>query len=494
MTCDDYHPHAIYDPTETFIPATHQRTDETDPRCQLKKLESEITRLKALLDELEHERAPLLKKEINRRFPPILRLPHELSAQIFTTAFPENSRNTWRSATPLVLGKVCSTWRRIAWSTPRLWNTISLRRPQYSSVHIELLGEWLERSGQCLLYIHITYPGFHNGLTQVKTTPLWQIVHLLSSFSKRWGKLDLDFSDFILFEKFCSISGPHDLPLLSSLSIKLGRTMDPHHFIQPFRQAPELLSLRLSGAASLKSLILPIHRLTRVWLGYTPLDECLDLLRDNPQLVHCTFDCIERGSNTQNLSHVSTNQLESLDLYLGDRRAASDLFDYLTIPSLNELAIHTYVFQFRTSSFISFIERSGCVLQRLSLSSATISEKEFVDCMRVIPSLVELDLQYMTVTSGQRAEGTSRALNVDISGDLLPNLRKLSCTTQFIYLPGWLDMLLSRWNPLQPSQLRFVALLSATRDIPDATTLAGFRKLVAEGMDITLATHDRRWL
>jgi hypothetical protein len=494
MTRDNYHPHTIYDPTEMLIPPTHQWTDETDPRRQLGKLESEIAQLKALLDELEHRRAPLLKKEINRLFPPILRLPHELSAQIFTAAFPENSRYTWQSATPLVLGKVCSAWRCIAWSTPRLWNTISLRRPQYSNVHIELLRQWLERSAQCPLYIHITYPGFHNGLTQVKTTPLWQIVHLVSSFTERWGQLDLDFSDPILFEKFCSISGQHDLSILSSLSIKLGKTMDPHHFIKPLRHAPELRSLRLSGAASLKSLILPIHQLTRVWLGYTPLNECLDLLRDNPQLAHCTFDCIERGSNTQNLSHVSTDQLESLDLYLGDRRAASDLFDYMTIPSLRDLAIHTYVFKFRPSSFISFTERSACVLQRLSLSSATMSEKEFVDCLRGIPSLVELDIQYMTVTSGERAEGTSRALNVDISGDLLPNLRKLRCTTQFIYLPGWLDMLLSRWNPLQPSQLQFVALLSSTRDIPDAITLAGFRKLVAEGMDISLATHDRTWL
>jgi hypothetical protein len=492
MTCDNFE-HSFSDPPEKI----------TDPRSQLQEVESQIARLKALLDELEHRRVPLLKREINRRFPPILRLPPELSSQIFIAAFPENS---WQSATPLLFGKICSTWRRIAWSTPRLWSTISLRRHKYTDAHIELFGEWLQRSGQCSLSIYITCPSIrvHNDLNLAKTTSFWQIIHLISSSSERWRNLDVDFSDPTLFERLCSILSKNHLPLLTSLSIKLGRS-DLDHYIQPVRNAPQLRYVRLRGAASLKSLILPIHQLTRVWLAYTPLDECLVLLRDNPQLSNCIFDCIERG-NTHDLPHVSVNQLESLDIYLGDRRAAWELFDCLTIPSMRELTIHTYVLPLRPASFISFVQRSECVLQRLSLSSTTMSERDFVDCMQVIPSLVELDLQYMIVTGGDGTDGTSRVLNADLSGCLLPNLRKVRYTTQFIYLPGWLDMMSSRWRlddeaaprptktTLRASRLQSVVLSSNTRDIPDAGTLAGFSKFAAEGMEISLITHDRTWL
>jgi len=136
-----------------------------------------------------------------------------------------------------------------------------------------------------------------------------------------------------------------------------------------------------------------------------------------------------------------------------------------------------------------------------------MSEKDFVDCMRAIPSLVELDLQYMIITGGDGTDGTSRVLNVDSSGCLLPNLRKLRYTTQFIYLPGWLDMMSSRWRlddepsprptfktSIKPSRLQSIVLSSSTRDIPDAVVLAGFGKFAAEGMEISLTTHDRTWL
>ena len=477
-----------------------------DPQSQLQELESQIVQLKALLDDLEHRCVPMLKREINRRFPPILRLPPELSSQIFTAAFPENSWNAWQSTTPLLFGKVCSTWRRIAWSTPRLWNTISLRHQKYTSVHIELFEEWLERSGRCPLSIQISYPSLHKSLSPPSTT-FWQIIHLISSSSGRWRNLDLDFSDPALFERFCLTLSNRHVPLLTSLSVKLGTTDDPHHYIQLFRHAPQLRYVRLRGAASLRTLILPISQLARVWLAYTTIDEFLILLRDNPQLSNCIFDCIERGS-THDLPHVSVDRLEALDIYLGDRRAAWELFDYLTIPSMRELTINTYILPLRASSFISFVQRSGCMLQRLSLSSTTMSVKHFDDCMRAIPSLVELDLQYMIVTGREGTDGISSVLNVNLSGCLLPNLRKLRYTTQFICLPGWLDVISSRWRlhdeasprptfkttSLQTSRLQSIILSSNTRDIPDAVILEGFSKFAAEGMEISLTTHDRKWL
>ena len=145
------------------------------------------------------------------------------------------------------------------------------------------------------------------------------------------------------------------------------------------------------------------------------------------------------------------------------------------------------------------------MLQRLSLSSARMSESQFVDCLRVTPSIVEHELKYVTITDGGGTFEASRVLNIGISFCLLPNLQKLMYTTQFIDLSGWLEVLLSRWKPTagqgpsdqtfrKTSRLQSVTLVSSTGHVPDASTLGGFRKLAEEGMEISLVTDVKVWL
>ncbi|KAF9447525.1 hypothetical protein P691DRAFT_649108, partial [Macrolepiota fuliginosa MF-IS2] len=58
---------------------------------------------------------------------PARRLLPEILQEIFFHCLP-TAHNTTMSAKepPLVLGRVCSRWRQIAYSTPRLWSSIHI--------------------------------------------------------------------------------------------------------------------------------------------------------------------------------------------------------------------------------------------------------------------------------------------------------------------------------------------------------------------------------
>ncbi|KAF8590761.1 hypothetical protein K439DRAFT_1627495 [Ramaria rubella] len=70
---------------------------------------------------------------------PIRRLPHELLREVFLINFEHNPRCAW------VLSSVCSLWRRLALSMPKLWSKIRLETTQNDSA--DTIRLWLERSG-----------------------------------------------------------------------------------------------------------------------------------------------------------------------------------------------------------------------------------------------------------------------------------------------------------------------------------------------------------
>ena len=58
--------------------------------------------------------------------------------------------------TPLKLGKVCSQWRGIAWSTARIWSSVYLRLSRRrNQAQAALLRALLDRSGHDSLTIHL---------------------------------------------------------------------------------------------------------------------------------------------------------------------------------------------------------------------------------------------------------------------------------------------------------------------------------------------------
>ncbi|TFK70803.1 hypothetical protein BDN72DRAFT_794777, partial [Pluteus cervinus] len=169
------------------------------PVDRLNNLDDELVRLQAQVDEVARKREAV-KDYIDAHkalLSPIRRLPPEILAEVFINCLPTN-RNPARSIieAPLLLGRICSSWRRIALNTPRLWASIHIVIPTHYDpskitsvvkIRCEACHAWLSRSGT--LPISLSLVTANNGYSaDVSASPL---LESLLKFSSRWKSVSL---------------------------------------------------------------------------------------------------------------------------------------------------------------------------------------------------------------------------------------------------------------------------------------------------------------
>ena len=119
------------------------------PLIELKEIEVDIQRLCELVETMKIKRKTIQKRidDYNIILSPVRRLPLDVLHEIFFHCLPTH-RNPIMSSSepPVLLTRVCSSWRAIALSSPRIW----------SKIHIPLPGD-----PSCI-------PGF--GITTLETT------------------------------------------------------------------------------------------------------------------------------------------------------------------------------------------------------------------------------------------------------------------------------------------------------------------------------------
>ncbi|KAF9472497.1 hypothetical protein BDN70DRAFT_774326, partial [Pholiota conissans] len=95
-----------------------------EPLKRLKMLEDEIIAAEIHLQHLRRDRGNLLKsiqKSDKSQFP-ARSLPHDVLREIFIFCLPEDHLPTLsRDDAPVLLTRICSAWKGIALTTPRLW-------------------------------------------------------------------------------------------------------------------------------------------------------------------------------------------------------------------------------------------------------------------------------------------------------------------------------------------------------------------------------------
>ncbi|KIM41467.1 hypothetical protein M413DRAFT_57011, partial [Hebeloma cylindrosporum] len=96
---------------------------------------------------------------------PMRRLPTDILREIFYRCL-HSTRNPIISATeaPMLLTRVCSLWRSVALTSPNIWAALHIPHPDLHKIVSEVMErrcqvvkEWLERSGSCLLSLSISY-------------------------------------------------------------------------------------------------------------------------------------------------------------------------------------------------------------------------------------------------------------------------------------------------------------------------------------------------
>ncbi|KAF7324828.1 F-box domain-containing protein [Mycena kentingensis (nom. inval.)] len=119
-----------YCPTEQEIPLLTNLLSE--PCVRLSHIDAKIAQLQAAIDVLLQERAEIASfvAEHQALLSPVRRLPRDILEAIFLTCLPTN-RNAAMVANeaPLLLTRICSAWRSVALSSPRLWARFHVQVP-----------------------------------------------------------------------------------------------------------------------------------------------------------------------------------------------------------------------------------------------------------------------------------------------------------------------------------------------------------------------------
>ncbi|KAJ6455385.1 hypothetical protein C8R45DRAFT_592248 [Mycena sanguinolenta] len=123
---------------------------------------------------------------------PITKLPVELVAEIFHLTIRGDDRHVWDA---LGISQVCSYWRQIAHSTPRLWTgpmEVYIRQGRGSDgeqAYVDGLKTWLQRSAPLSVPITLLLgSGYYKNNNN-------RIPHGILSTAPRWRSLRLDVPD-----------------------------------------------------------------------------------------------------------------------------------------------------------------------------------------------------------------------------------------------------------------------------------------------------------
>ncbi|KAJ6562564.1 hypothetical protein B0H19DRAFT_892918, partial [Mycena capillaripes] len=100
------------------------KTFLVEPTLQLKRLDEKIADLQKAIDRLAAERNVLgaFVEGHKAVISPVRRLPLDIIQEIFVACIPTHRNCVMSTAeAPVLLGRICSSWRVISLSTPRLW-------------------------------------------------------------------------------------------------------------------------------------------------------------------------------------------------------------------------------------------------------------------------------------------------------------------------------------------------------------------------------------
>ncbi|KAJ7437756.1 hypothetical protein FB451DRAFT_1305118 [Mycena latifolia] len=336
-----------------------------DPTLRLKHV-AEGAQLQKALDERVRLRAYI---DAHRALiSPVRRLPVDVIQKIFIACLPTR-RNCVMSAAeaPVLLGRICSSWRTISLSTPHLWSRLHIVEPACPEDNLVLFEEklaqrrqttkmWLSRSGQCPLSISLKCTFGPNDFTCV---PEDHLVPALVPFASRW--------EHITFAtKLASVLSPlfhltaADVPILKSVDIRpptgdIAKGTTRWAELLGFLRGPEIRSVSIFAGTNFTPLELPLrwHRLTDLsitvfgarYLEFMTSERALQVISRCHQLGTCQF-FIEGDSDISSRLGEPIIELPflhtlELNIFRSIPSFGNELFSCLSLPQLRKFKLRT---------------------------------------------------------------------------------------------------------------------------------------------------------
>ncbi|ESK88757.1 hypothetical protein Moror_17145 [Moniliophthora roreri MCA 2997] len=221
----------------------------------------------------------------------IRRLPPEVLSRVFVIAQQERDESWSSCQVPLTLGQVCSQWRAITHSDPRLWSYIQVNfRVDDDKLAAHKILEWtklcLKKSLPKPIQIDFTTPDpddceGEDGECCYQGELHWPVLAEFLSNCDKWEAADLILwpCDRIIF--------PHPMPMLESLFIDV-QTTAMTFWNPPTRteslSAPRLSYLRLGGLECKVLKQVDLNTLTRLTMEDYHTDTLFHILKHSSNL------------------------------------------------------------------------------------------------------------------------------------------------------------------------------------------------------------------
>ncbi|KAJ7022051.1 hypothetical protein C8F04DRAFT_1139261 [Mycena alexandri] len=261
---------------------------------------------------------------------------------------------------PVLLGRLCSSWRAISLSTPRLWATLHVCEPSNDPAllpsfkfqtkydqRLEAMTAWLARSGNCPLSI-----SFQSDFVEGTPSSV-SFLGAIIPFASRWQKIQLMSLAPPLVEVLSHLT-ENDVPILQSLAVNNMCIQDELPPSQRWTSVQILHGRRLSEISIWSTYNiaaeLPVrwNILTSLTLEDFSLNppftsgRALEVLSRCPELQTCRFNIVDWGTGGPVVgSIVECPSLNSLHLTCSGNPAAilRRIFEFLVVAQLKHLGI-----------------------------------------------------------------------------------------------------------------------------------------------------------
>ncbi|KAF8804144.1 hypothetical protein BYT27DRAFT_7107916 [Phlegmacium glaucopus] len=423
--CDKVNTNYIPNPAETeeikeYVSIVNQ---------ELSELNAKITEMKAALVEVTwaRDRLQAAANQHQALISPIRQLPPELLQVIFVYCLPSHRNAVMHSSeAPVLLGRVCSEWRQISISTPAVWSSLHIVPPNVNFSNLtssttrferkrELIEMWLGRSGTCPL--NISFVWFASD-SEDETRLCASLLEALVPMCGRWQLLDFQVP-LKMFKPFVGLT-VKDVPMLEGLSLMDNRTPFGTDVVDKWpdslifaESATNLRNFTLTFfSGGLRLPTIPWHQLTTLYLE----SNISFFFQDSREMLSTFSQCAHLQSCTLKfpLSHtasippfekldypITLPQLQMLcldgDQHLHNTFHMSNTLINLCAPKLRNLEIlgrsgrpEGNVAPEPLIAIRIFLERSKCPLEKLTVESMSLLPEEFIGCLKLVPTLVDL--------------------------------------------------------------------------------------------------------
>ncbi|KAF8636958.1 hypothetical protein AX17_003134 [Amanita inopinata Kibby_2008] len=316
--------------------------------------------------------------------PPISNLPAEVLVEIFKHCTPilGDVSRALKDVAPLLLCRVCSSWRTLARSTPELWKSMTIHIPHIlkdARYVTSFIAGWLGRSGTLPLAIYLNITSV---IAKVHTKA---ILKILCQYASRWESV------YIAYPNSPSVPFPlretSHLPRLRSFYYVSGFSSSQGAL--PFTSAPRLTRLRWPGALSItEQPSIPWHQLTFVDCGELMGYAALEILQNCPELQEFIFGIGDWDSDTRLpcRPRVLHKRLRKLDL--SEEQNSGPLLESLILPALDNLRFYSIYgpndvpVQIVHQQLLCLLTRSKCTLDKLALFNSRFDSSMLLQCLQ----------------------------------------------------------------------------------------------------------------